>query len=251
MPTWARSASTASIGFALGPFTGLRLQDVYGDNAAWFFFAAVSVLAAATGATAVRAAQARRRGRLCPRSERDRPARRDPASGRNVEFRVWAPSPDGGRAAQRRDARPSCTRRAVSSRRRCGPPGRRLPLRARRRPRVPDPCSRFQPEGVLGPSRVVDLPRRRPRADLDELVVYELHVGDVLGRGHVRRRRPVPPRAARARRHRDRADAGRDLSGEPRLGLRRRVRLRAASGLRRPGRARAARRGRARRGARA
>ena len=34
--------STAAIGFALGPFTGLRLQDVYGENAAWLFFAAVS-----------------------------------------------------------------------------------------------------------------------------------------------------------------------------------------------------------------
>ena len=43
----------------------------------------------------------------------------------------------------------------------------------------PDPCSRFQPEGVRGPSRVVDTAafeiRRGP--PLRELVVYELHVG--------------------------------------------------------------------------
>ncbi len=49
--------------------------------------------------------------------------------------------------------------------------------------RLPDPCSRFQPEGVRGPSRIVDtaaLPGRtqgwrglRP----DDLVIYELHVG--------------------------------------------------------------------------
>jgi maltooligosyltrehalose trehalohydrolase len=47
----------------------------------------------------------------------------------------------------------------------------------------PDPCSRFQPEGVRGPSRVVD-PRSFRWSDepwdgvrLEELVIYELHVG--------------------------------------------------------------------------
>ena len=42
----------------------------------------------------------------------------------------------------------------------------------------PDPCSRFQPEGVRGPSGVVEAPRVEPLGlDLDELVLYELHVG--------------------------------------------------------------------------
>jgi len=47
----------------------------------------------------------------------------------------------------------------------------------------PDPCSRFQPEGVRGPSRVVDTGAFEWRDDgwpglsLDELVIYELHVG--------------------------------------------------------------------------
>jgi maltooligosyltrehalose trehalohydrolase len=43
----------------------------------------------------------------------------------------------------------------------------------------PDPCSRFQPEGVQGPSRVVDTAafEIRPGPRLDELVIYELHVG--------------------------------------------------------------------------
>ena len=54
---------------------------------------------------------------------------------------------------------------------------------------------------------------------------------------------------ARARRDGDRADAGRDLPRQPQLGLRRRLHLRAASGLRRPGRAAPARRRRARGGA--
>ncbi|MEO8968222.1 MAG: malto-oligosyltrehalose trehalohydrolase [Solirubrobacteraceae bacterium] len=46
--------------------------------------------------------------------------------------------------------------------------------------RLPDPCSRWQPEGLRGPSRLVaDLPRGhvfRPPA-LHDLVLYELHIG--------------------------------------------------------------------------
>lgn len=44
----------------------------------------------------------------------------------------------------------------------------------------PDPCSRWQPAGVRGPSRVVDLAalrRERRPVLLEELVLYELHVG--------------------------------------------------------------------------
>ncbi len=42
----------------------------------------------------------------------------------------------------------------------------------------PDPCSRFQPQGVHGPSRVVDVRPAEPLGlSLDELVLYELHVG--------------------------------------------------------------------------
>jgi maltooligosyltrehalose trehalohydrolase len=44
-----------------------------------------------------------------------------------------------------------------------------------------DPCSRSQPEGVHGPSRVVDTARFEiadgPALPLEQLVVYELHVG--------------------------------------------------------------------------
>lgn len=55
--------STAAFGFALGPFVGLQLRDAAGDGAMWGFFAAISVLAALTGAAAVRAASGRRRRR--------------------------------------------------------------------------------------------------------------------------------------------------------------------------------------------
>jgi maltooligosyltrehalose trehalohydrolase len=51
----------------------------------------------------------------------------------------------------------------------------------------PDPCSRFQPEGVRGPSRVVDTGSLdiTPGPDLllEELVLYELHVGTFSGDG--------------------------------------------------------------------
>jgi maltooligosyltrehalose trehalohydrolase len=45
---------------------------------------------------------------------------------------------------------------------------------------VPDPCSRFQPEGLRGPSRVVaPEPQISPAGarGLEQLVIYELHVG--------------------------------------------------------------------------
>ncbi len=54
---------------------------------------------------------------------------------------------------------------------------------------LPDPCSRFQPEGVRGPSRVVDTGAFRwtdagwEGLDRDELVLYELHVGTFTSEG--------------------------------------------------------------------
>jgi MFS family permease len=53
--------STAAIGFALGPFTGLQLRGAYGDDAAWYFFASVALAAAVTGLVAVRGAAGRTR----------------------------------------------------------------------------------------------------------------------------------------------------------------------------------------------
>jgi maltooligosyltrehalose trehalohydrolase len=48
----------------------------------------------------------------------------------------------------------------------------------------PDPCSRWQPEGVLGPSRVLDTPLEiRPRARPGALLIYELHVGTFTPEG--------------------------------------------------------------------
>jgi len=52
---------------------------------------------------------------------------------------------------------------------------------------LPDPCSRFQPEGIKGPSRVVDTSRYEiapgPELDREHLVIYELHVGTFSDEG--------------------------------------------------------------------
>src|SRR3954454_4134349 len=52
---------------------------------------------------------------------------------------------------------------------------------------LPDPASRFQPEGIRGPSRIVDTASFEiadgPELRLDELVLYELHVGTFTTEG--------------------------------------------------------------------
>jgi maltooligosyltrehalose trehalohydrolase len=52
---------------------------------------------------------------------------------------------------------------------------------------LPDPCSRFQPEGIRGPSRVVDISAFEIApfggVALGELVLYELHVGTCTQEG--------------------------------------------------------------------
>jgi maltooligosyltrehalose trehalohydrolase len=52
---------------------------------------------------------------------------------------------------------------------------------------LPDPCSLSQPDGVKGPSRVVDVTRfeiaEGPTLPLEELVLYELHVGTFTREG--------------------------------------------------------------------
>jgi maltooligosyltrehalose trehalohydrolase len=51
---------------------------------------------------------------------------------------------------------------------------------------LPDPCSRWQPEGLRGPSRLFDPPPPappRPCPGLGDLVIYELHVGTFTPEG--------------------------------------------------------------------
>jgi len=50
----------AAVGFALAPFIGLQVRETFGDSAMWVLEAALSLVAAGTGAAAVRIALGRR-----------------------------------------------------------------------------------------------------------------------------------------------------------------------------------------------
>ena len=160
-----------------------------------------------------------------------------PAGG--VHFRVWAPAP----AARRGRARGG-PRRATASR--CTPEARRLLRRhgraaaaagtplplppRRRRELLPDPASRFQPDGPHGPSRG----RRSRRASLDRRglagrrplagqVLYELHIGTFTPEGTwAAAARELPAAGRRSGITVARGHAGRRVPRPLRLGLRRR-----------------------------
>lgn len=70
--------------------------------------------------------------------------------------------------------------------------GTRYRFRIDGRPSLPDPASRFQPEGVHGPSEVVDPSQftwtdaRWTGLPMEELILYELHVGTFSREGSFR-----------------------------------------------------------------
>ena len=81
-----------------------------------------------------------------------------------------------------------------------------------------DPCSRWQPEGLRGPSRVLDTSAFGSRTgrvalQLDTLVIYELHVGAFTAEGTFDAAARAATGACGSRRHCRRADAGLDLPG--------------------------------------
>lgn len=51
--------------------------------------------------------------------------------------------------------------------------------------RLPDPCSRYQPKGLRGPSSILDIApaERSPAPGSAELVIYEMHVGTFTPQG--------------------------------------------------------------------
>ena len=90
---------------------------------------------------------------------------------------------------------------------------------------LPDPASRFQPDGPHGPSEIVDPGafrwtdrnwRGRPR---EEMVVYEMHVGSFTPEGSWEAAARELPELAATRHHLHRADAGRRFRRTLRLGL--------------------------------
>ena len=99
---------------------------------------------------------------------------------------------------------------------------RRLPLRPRRRRRLAGPVLALAARGRArafahpGHERVRD--RRRAGARPRRARPLRAPRRHLLARGDVRRRRPATRRTPRARRHRDRADARRDLPGRTAAG---------------------------------
>ncbi|MEI2769554.1 MAG: hypothetical protein V9G98_02020 [Candidatus Competibacter sp.] len=88
----------------------------------------------------------------------------------------------------------------------------------------PDPASHSQPQGVHGPSRIVDHAfawtdaRWRP-PPLEQWVMYELHVGTFTRRGHFRRDHSPPAGVAGTGRERVGAAARRPVPWRAQLGL--------------------------------
>ncbi len=101
------------------------------------------------------------------------------------EFRVWAPHAEsialrvGSRAAELEDAGYGVYEVVAPAK---AGDDYLFALDGRR---FPDPCSRSQPRGLRGPSRVARAPRAAPfePPSLDALVVYELHVGTFTAEG--------------------------------------------------------------------
>ena len=121
---------------------------------------------------------------------------------------------------------------------------------------LPDPASRWQPGGLRGPSRVLDTGAFAwtddgfTPPDLDDSVIYELHVGTFTPEGtfeavipHLRGLRELGVTTIELL-------PVAEFPGAPRLGLRRRLPVGRPLRLRRPARPPAARRRRPRRGPR-
>ena len=111
---------------------------------------------------------------------------------------------------------------------------------------LPDPCSRWQPDGSAGPLAGARQAGGRPSPfaapALDELVIYELHVGTFTPEGTFAAAIPHLAELAALGVTAIEIMPVAEFPGRARVGLRRRLPLRRAVLLRRPARALAARR---------
>ena len=115
----------------------------------------------------------------------ERPLGAVPRPGGGVEFRVWAPHARSialrvhGHDLQLDDAGYGVYETSTDAR-----PGDDYVFVVDGR-ELPDPCSRWQPEGIRGPSRVVEVPEpaQFTPPTMRELVIYELHIGTFTAQG--------------------------------------------------------------------
>jgi maltooligosyltrehalose trehalohydrolase len=116
----------------------------------------------------------------------ERPLGARPDGDDHVEFRVWAPRPRSLalRCGEGPDLPLEHVGYGIYEARAEAAAGDDYVFVADGRP-LPDPCSRWQPAGLRGPSRVLALPspRRIEPPPLAQLVLYELHIGTWTGEG--------------------------------------------------------------------
>ncbi len=121
-----------------------------------------------------------------PRYPWERPLGATPAGDGCVEFRVWAPRPRAVslRLGDRADVALEHIGYGIYEASVVAEPGDDYLFVADGRP-LPDPCSRWQPAGLRGPSRVLSPPvtRRIEPPPLAQLVIYELHIGTWTSEG--------------------------------------------------------------------
>lgn len=109
-----------------------------------------------------------------------------PTDGGFVEFEVWAPRAESVSVLGAK-LDPSAQEEGVFHGRIAAGPGTEYRFVLDGRREWPDPCSRCQPHGMLGPSCVIDPAelaiRDGPQIELKRLVLYELHVGAFSAEG--------------------------------------------------------------------
>ena len=116
----------------------------------------------------------------------ERPLGASPRADGSTEFRVWAPQADsiklrlGGRDIDLQDAGYGIYEAIADAR-----PGDDYVFVVNGY-ELPDPSSRFQPDGLRGPSRVVELPpptESFKTPGMRDLVIYEMHIGTFTAEG--------------------------------------------------------------------
>ena len=173
------------------------------------------------------------------------PPRRLPARRRPRRVPRLGAAPGRGRAARRRPrARAEPTPATASSRRRSRPRRATTTRTCSTASSSPTPRSRWQPRRPARAARGCSTPARSPgpttassRPRSADSCSTSCTSARSRAEGTFDAAIPHLRGAARARRHRDRADAGRRVPRPPRLGLRRRLHLRRPRPLRRAGRA--------------
>ncbi|MFP4164927.1 MAG: malto-oligosyltrehalose trehalohydrolase, partial [Chitinispirillaceae bacterium] len=132
--------------------------------------------------------------------KRSFPVGAEPVPGGGVSFRIWAPEAKQVKlvlvSGEGNEQQAAMTREGngyFSTSRTSAGSGMRYGFRLGEKEKIlPDPASRFQPEGIFGLSRIVDPgifeweDEKWPGPDMESLILYEMHIGTFTGPGTYR-----------------------------------------------------------------